>query len=115
MVLRVTDSNEDFGIGTIVVSLEHFGMKEYHPLIASKQWTCVYLDLTEKTPRGKVTQLLQRTKIIPVFDKDNVTPRVLQLLCEIVPDYTGKLRSSYVNDKETFNTIIDRLITERWS
>ena len=44
MVLRVTDSNEDFGIGTIVVSLEHFGMKEYHPLIASKQWTCVYLD-----------------------------------------------------------------------
>lgn len=115
MILRITDSKEDFGITTYVISLENFGRKEYHPLLASRIWDCVYIDLNEDTPRGIIKQLVKRTKIIPIFDINNVTPRVMQVLCEICPDYTGQIRVAYSNNKEELTKLLMQIKNERWS
>lgn len=114
MVLRITDSEEDFGITSYKVSLAAFAMKEYHPMIATTQWDRVYIDCNEKTPRGIIKQLIDTTKVIPVFDKSNVTPRVLQLLCEVAPDQTAALKSAYMKGAEAFNAVISDLEERRW-
>lgn len=114
MILRITDSTEDFGISTYVVSLKNFARKEYHPMIAATKWDRVYIECTDETPRGIIRQLIDTVKVIPVYDKDNVTPKVLTLLCEIAPDYNVQLRSTYMSGKQEFRKLLDSLEEFKW-
>lgn len=113
MVLRITDSKEDFGIATYKIPLDAFGRKEYHPLLAAKIWDKVYIDLNDNTPRGYIKQLVRRTQVIPVFDDNNVTPRVMSLLCEVCPDDTSRIRVAFMNGPEQMNKLVAEL-KERW-
>lgn len=114
MVLRITNSEEDFGITVHKISLANFAQKEYHPMLAVTKWDKVYIDLCEETPRGIIKQLLRKCQIIPVFDRENVTPRVLQLLCEIIPDESAKLRQSFMKGQDIFKACLDEMEVKYW-
>lgn len=109
MILKVTDSQLEFGINVYKLSLFNFGQKEYHPFIATQKWDRVEIDLTDDTPRGYIKQLIQNTVVVPKFDIDNVTPRVMQLLCEVTPDNAAKLRATYLKDKIAFKELVNEL------
>lgn len=110
MDIRVTDNNIDYGIGTYKISLEDFGCKELHPFIITNKWDKVYIDLNDNTPRGIIRQLVPLASIRPVFDKNNITSRVMQLLCEIYPDEASKLRAFYIKDKKAFRELVEKLV-----
>lgn len=114
MVLRITNSTADFGITEQIVTLENFANKVYHPMIAATTWDKVYIDVTDETPRGYIMQLIKRSRVIPVFNKEEVTPRMLQVLCEILPDEAARLRATYMKDKWDFRKLIDELFEEYW-
>ena len=114
MILRITDSKEDFGDDTYVVSFNNFVSKEFHPMIACTEWSKIYIDCTDNTPRGIIRQLANRRVVIPIYDRENITPKVLQLLCEVAPDHVVKLRSSYMEGKEALAEVLTFLHRERW-
>ena len=109
MILKITNSEEIYGLDVYKISLKNFGLKQFHPYIASQHWDLVEVDLCEETPRGYLKQLLPTTRIVPIFNKDDVTVRVMQLLCEIAPDFAAKLRVSYIKDKTEFNKLLDEV------
>ncbi|MCI9050730.1 MAG: hypothetical protein HFI05_02210 [Lachnospiraceae bacterium] len=113
MILKITDSNEDYSMNIYKLSLFEFGQKEYHPFIATQKWDIVEIDLNENTPRGIIRQLVKNVIVRPIFDKTNITVRVMQLLCEIVPDSAGELRASFLKDKTKFYVIVKEL-SERY-
>ena len=110
MNLRITDSNEDYGIDTYKLSIEDFSCKEFHPMIATTKWQHIYIDLTDKTLRGIIRQLLPICKVTPVFDRSSVTVRTVQLLCEIYQDEASKLRSLFMEDQSKFFELVDELM-----
>ena len=109
MILKITDNPKELGINVYTLSLFDFGQKAYHPFIATQSWDRVEIDLTDDTPRGYIKQLIRNTVVIPKFDKDNVTPKVMQLLCEVVPDSAPKLRATYMRDKKSFYNLVGEL------
>lgn len=115
MILKVTNSQEEFGINTYKLSLFDFSQKEYHPFIATQEWDRVEIDLNEDTPKGIIRQLTQNIRVVPIFDKENITVKVMQLLCELLPDYSANLRSLYLKNKEGFNDFINEIcISNGW-
>lgn len=109
MILKVTDNNVDYGMNIYKMSLFDFGQKEYHPFIATQEWEKIEIDLNENTPRGIIRQLIKNMTVIPIFDKSNISVRVMQLLCEIVPDSAGELRASFLKDKPKFYKLVKDL------
>lgn len=114
MKLRVIDGNVDVGeLGVYTLSMEQFCMKEYHPFIAANEWDEVRIDLTENTPIGIIRQIVKSYRIIPQFDKENITLRIMKLLCEICVDEAAKLRTLYASDMETFKDFVQELGDKR--
>lgn len=113
MVLRITNSTEDLGISVCKVSLTNFTDKTYHPMLATTKWDRVYIDICDETPRGIIMQLVPRARVIPVI-LGEVTPKMLQVLCEILPDEASKLRYTYMKDKSEFRHLLDIFREEYW-
>ena len=114
MILRITDSNEDFGDDTYKVSLENFSNKVYHPMIATTKWDVVYVDITDKTPRGILMQVIKNARVVPVMDKNTVSMKMVQVLCEILPDEAFRLRTVYRQGKWEFIKFLEQLEEEYW-
>lgn len=113
MILRVTNSDVDYGSETYKISLMDFGCKEYHPFIASNKWEKVYIDITEDTPKGIIRQVIPMLPICPVLDTDNISKRMLFLLCEVFNDEAYELVSLYTTDFSKFKERVINLIKER--
>lgn len=112
MDIRITNNNVDYGMSVYKMTLQEFGCKEYHPFIIVNKWDNIYIDLNDETPKGIIRQLLPLAAIRPVFSKDNVNAKVMQLLCEIYPDESAELRSSFIKDKKKFREIVEQLCPE---
>lgn len=114
MKLRVIDGNVGVGeLGVYTMSMEQFRMKEYQPFIASNEWDEVRIDLTENTPLGIIRQIVRSYKVIPCFDRKNVSLRVMKLLCEICMDDSAKLRMLYSSDMDAFLGFVQELGNKR--
>lgn len=112
MDLRITNSSKDYGMQAYKISLYDFGCKEYHPFIITNKWDRIFIDLCDETPKGIIRQLLQLSVVKPIFDRSNITAKVMQLLCECFPDEAPKLRAAYIKDKEAFNNLINEICPE---
>lgn len=109
MDLIVTDDDIDYGANTYKLTLSEFAQREYHPYIASNTWQQIIIDLNENTPKGIIRQVVPIINVIPRFDKDNITVRVMQLLCEIYPDYSSKIRGYFMTDKKALRDLLDSI------
>lgn len=110
MILVVTDIEKDYGPGVYRLSLDEFAMKAYHPFIAASTWDKVYIKLCEATPRGIIRQVVGLNEVIPIIaEEDMMRPRVLQLLCEVFPGMSGKLRSTYMECDGSYAELVKGL------
>ena len=114
MILRITDSAEDFGLNVYKVSVENFANKLYHPMIATTKWEVVYIDVVDNLPRGFILELIKKARVLPVFDKNNVSLKMLQILCEILPDESARMKSTYMQNKEEFIKLMEQFEEEYW-
>lgn len=107
MILRITNRTDELtSLDTYTLTLYDFKNREFHPFIATNPWEKVVIDLCEETPSGYIRQLLRLTRVIPVFDWDNVTPKVFNLLCEIYRQEYVQLRKVY-SDKVALREYIE--------
>lgn len=111
MKLRVvTGEKEVFDdVDTYTLTTKELGEPCYYPFLATQEWEQADIDLTEETPRGVVRQLVSSTRVIPHFDKDNITPHVMYLLGEIAADDATQLRSLYLSDTQRFPGFVAEL------
>lgn len=110
MKLVIVDGEEDVDeLGVFTMRMDEFAMKECQPFIATQKWDEVRIDLTEKTPLGIIRQVIRSHKVIPRFDKENITLRVMKLLCEVCVDESAKLRALYASDIDSFYTFVQEL------
>ena len=117
MVLRITNNDKEYDNRFYYkLSLFDFSQKEYHPFIATQTWDRVDIDLCDETPGGIIGQLVSNTRVVPIFDVVNVSPKVLSILCEIVPRDRAKLRALYKSDREAFYKLLQDLVSQyRWT
>ena len=83
MDLRITNSSKDYGMQVYKISLYDFGCKEYHPFIITNKWDRIFIDLCDETPKGIIRQLLQLSVVKPIFDRSNISAKVMQPFCFI--------------------------------
>ncbi len=114
MVLRITDSPEDFGITDFKIPLNEFGDKMFHPMIATTKWEKVYIDVNARTPRGFIYQLVKRgTKIVPnLTEGDSISMKALSVLFEIFPDSVSSLQESYLKGAACLREYVNSLVKE---
>lgn len=111
MQLVVSNDDKEYGIEVYKISLSEFKSKEYHPFIATQEWESITIEVSDDTPRGVIRQLIPLAKINVILkDIDNITPIMMQVLCEIYPGYSAKLRSSYASKKLEFKQLVTLLI-----
>lgn len=112
MKLRIVENKDIFSDcqpGTYILSFDQFGNKAYHPYLATQKWDEAIIEVNDKTPRGIIRQLVHSVKVIPVYDKEKITPRIMTVLCEICVDDAVRLRQLYVTDKEAFAQFLNEL------
>lgn len=109
MKLKVTDNSGVACKDVYYMSLSDFGSRACHPFIATTDWSVIEVDLTEETPVGIIRQVMQNKVVIPIFDEGNITMRVVQLLCEIVPDSAGTLRVLSLRDRSGLCSYVSEL------
>lgn len=114
MVLRITDSSEDFETMDYKVSLDNFANKMFHPMIAATEWEKVYIDVNSKTPRGFIYQLVKRgTIIIPILTEiDEISTKALTVLFEIFPDNVVELQENYKKGAASLSDYVSTLVEE---
>lgn len=114
MVLRITDSPEDFGFTDFKISLSEFGDKMFHPMIATTKWEKVYIDVNARTPRGFIYQLVRRgTKIVPnLTEGDSISMKALSVLFEIFPDNVASLQANYLKGAACLREYVNSLVKE---
>lgn len=107
MILRITDSSKEFGIGVHRISLKEFANKIYHPMIATTNWEEVYIDVCEQTPSGYIHPLIKKgVKVIPVLVGSGTTVKEFKILTEIFPNDIPKLRDCFLKDKSKLKELI---------
>ena len=109
MVLRITNKPDNADLDAYTVSLSDFKSGEIHPFLATTKWEKIYVELCEDTPAGILRQVFFSAPIIPIYDRDNITNRVMLLLCEIYRNKAGELRKLYVQDRTAFIALLDSL------
>lgn len=113
MNLIITEKERDSTLGEYALTFKQFADKSYHPFLAANKWDTMQVELNDNTPLGLIRQVSTVKKIVPIFDKENITPKVLSLLCEILPECAGTLRRSYSMDREDFQKQLNEISSMR--
>lgn len=110
MRLIIRDYYESDDLNDYVISLDAFRDKAYHPFIAVHKWDLIIIQVCDKTPRGIIKQLLPLGHI-SVFIENWKTLSIhqIQVLCEIFPDYAGKIKIAYARDKNGVKPLIEEI------
>ena len=113
MILRFTDEPHDIEKGVVFFALSDLKNKMLLPYVVTTEWHCIEVQLTDKTPKGILRQLITQKIVRPIFDKENITYPVMQLLCELLPDRAAQLRVSFKQDKAEFMRLVNEVCERR--
>ena len=108
MKLRITNSDAAPELGVYQITLEDLADKARHPFIATNKWDEVSIEISEDTPKGYLRQLVGMAIVKPVI-VGPVTARTMQILCEIYPDESSKLRATFMKGKDEFEALLEKL------
>lgn len=108
MVLKITDEVA-IKDSECVMTLDEFAMPEMHPFVATTNWEKIFIDLTDKTPKGILRQMKTNVKIVPVI-KAEMSPKIMSLLCEIYADEAASLRALYRTNRAAFDEMVKSLV-----
>lgn len=107
MRLIIRDNYESEVLSDYVLSLGDFGDKAFHPYIAAQKWDLIVIQVSDKTPRGIIRQLLPIACISAYVENwSSISPHQIQILCEIFPDYAGRIKTTYATNKAGIQQLI---------
>lgn len=70
--------------------------KATHLFISSHEWGTIYVDITDDIPMGCLKHMHKCTQHIKVSVSDDPTDHDIELLAELYPDLSGKIRQAYL-------------------
>lgn len=112
MILYITDKEvDDSNVQTLNVA--KLAVKAYHPFIATTEWEMVKVDIQENTPKGILKQMTPFVKIVPVFNKDDVHPKELTLILELLGSEGLELYALYTKDKKLFQEKLNSICEQK--
>lgn len=109
MILKITNSDSNFGINVFVMTINDFKMKEHHPFIAASKWERIEVDLCEELPGGILNQIVSNVEIVPVFDMKNITPKIIALLSEICVNDRARIRFTATREPDKLVELLESL------
>ena len=83
------------------ISTENILDKAIHLYVASNCWDKLSVEITDKLPTGVLDKVVTRCKEVEVMNLPlTLTQRTVELLCELYPEKSGKIRKTYLMGKE---------------
>ena len=67
-----------------------------HLFIKSHEWGTIYIDLTDDIPMGCLKNMYKCAKDIKVNAPEVLTDQAVELLAELYPNLSGKIRQAYL-------------------
>ena len=111
----VSDTTGVGELGDYVITTDQFKLREYHPFLATQKWDKAVIELNDQFPLGLLSQLINAYRIIPMIKTQDISMRVMKLLCEVVPDRAVEMRSLYCKDKAEYMQLIKDIASkEGW-
>ena len=110
MRLVIADNFESDNLSDYIISLDDFADKAFHPFIASQHWDEILVQVCDTTPCGIIRQLLPIASISVIIDDwSQVSQHQLQILREVFPDYSSKLKLLYIQSKEELRKLVESI------
>lgn len=117
MKLLITEEERSSTDNTYCLTFAQIEDHAYHPFIATQDWECVEVEITEKTPTMVIAQLANQCTIKPILYVETLDkPFVLKGLQVVASDHTAELRKLFQSNLEQYLCYVQSLAdTHDWS
>lgn len=90
----------------MVITYEWLRDNATHLYVASNSWDRLIVDLSEEIPENVLKYMILKCKNVEVhLPEGKLSPKCINLLCEVYPDRAGELRKANMLGKD-LNTIV---------
>ncbi len=103
---------KDFHEDSYYIGTSFLKAKATHFFIASNHWESIYIEIEDTIPEGYLRSLHLVCNNIKVNLPEVITDKTVQLLAELYPDKSGKIRRTYLtggNLKEVLSDCTEQL------
>lgn len=87
-----------------LASLNHKGT---HLFIASNKWDELHITLTEDIPLNVLKYVRMAVGSVHVVIKGEQTEHIMELMCELYPEYSGKLHKAFMLKKDLKEVVMN--------
>lgn len=87
-----------------IESLHHKGT---HLFIASNKWDELHITITEDIPIGVLKYVRMCVNKVFVVIKGEQTEHIMELMCELYPEYSGKLHKAFMLHKDLKEVVMN--------
>lgn len=102
----------DVPINIYALTSEQLSDMSYHPFIATTNWSEVFVQVTAKTPKNILKQIIEKCPIkLFILEDEELTYSHIQIIAEINRSKALLLRNTFYNNKDGLDTLLREYVT----
>lgn len=107
LVIREEEQQKPISGNEYFLTIEALKHKGTHLFIASNKWDELHITLSEDIPLGVLKYVRMVVDKVFVIINCEQTEHIMELMCELYPEYTGKLHKAFMLHKDLKGVVLD--------